>query len=392
MTKTRLFFVTLIMLVSAVAAAQSVSRPTFIALQDIQEMMDAGEYQAALAKLEALKKKTANIPYDNALTNQYLAHTNVMLEDSESARRALEAALAVPDLPDELLAKLNIFYGTVLLGMDEYEAARVALAEWYALEPLPKPSQIFSYAYANYMTGKVAESEPLIVEAIEGSPTPNESWYQLYYRVLFDQKKYSPAEDVLKGMISRVPANQTSWRMLASHYMQLEESNDGLAAMMIAYQNELLDAETDLKQIASLWGYVQAPEKGARLLGEWIEAGKLEADADMLNQLGNLWLLSRERKKAIDVLTKAAELAPDGRVYQLLGGVYFEEEDWSAAYSAYTEALRLGDLEEPFRISLLAGICAFNDGRHDDARKALNVAAESDELREQAESVLSQLE
>lgn len=384
--------VLLVGLLAAVAAhAQSVTRPTFNALEKVQVMMEAEQFAEAIVELEALVIKTEKNPYDFALTSQYLAHASVMRDDQARARSALEAALAKEGLPDELRSSMNLFYGTILLGDEEFELARDVLAEWFEQALLPEPSQIFSYGYAVYMSGDVAESQPLVARAISESLNPSESWYQLFYRILFEQKKYSAAEEVLKGMLTRAPTDEGNWRLLASHYLQLEESRDGLAALMVAYSNELLESDSDLKQIVALWGYIDAPDKGARLLEEWLTAEKLERDADTLKQLGNLWLMARERENAMSVLQQAAELAPDGRTYELLGGIHFEEEEWSEAHTAYANAVRMGDLEDPMRVSLLAGISAYRAGNLDDAKVALEVAAEADEYREQAESVLRQM-
>lgn len=379
------------LLFPAVGSAQSVSRQTFSSLQEVQELMDAEQYGQARVLLEELIVKVGDIPYDFALINQYLAHTSVMLDDVPRARRALEAALEVEELPDDLRTNMNLFYGTVLLGDEEYELARDALEVWYSLAELPTATQVFSYAYATYMSGDVPGSQPLVERAIAESLEPPDNWYQLYYRVLFEQKRYADAEVVLKGMIARAPTNAVFLRMLASHYLQLEQSNDGLAALMIAYSNELLDAEADLRQIVSLWGFIDAPEKGARLLEEWLHTERLATDAESLKQLGNLWLMARERNNALSVLTRAAEMSPDGRTYELLGGIYFEEEQWTDALDAYEKALRTGDLEVPLRASLLAGISAFRAGDHDKAREALEAARASEEFRPQADSLLRQL-
>jgi len=381
-----------ILLVAVDVAAQSVTRPTFLALQRVQEMMEVEQYQEALLELEELAIKTVDNPYDYALTNQYLAHVSVIQDNPARARVALEAALANEGLPPELRTDMNLFYGTVLLGEEEYELALKALEEWFSLEEFPQASQIFSLSYASYMTGNIARSEELVERAIGEKPEPPVSWYQLYYRVLFEQKKYDHAEAVLKGMIERAPLDETYWRMLASHHMQLEDSSEGLAAMMIAYTNDLLETNTDLKQIVSLWGYIDAPEKGARLLEEWISSGRVESNAETLKQLGNLWLMARERANAVGALAEAARLEPDGKTYELLGGIYFGDENWSAAHSAYQNAIRQGDLEDMYRVSLLAGISAYRAGNNDDARKALEVAAEDDELKQQAEGILRQLD
>jgi len=182
------------------------------------------------------------------------------------------------------------------------------------------------------------------------------------------------------------------WRMLVSHYQQLERPGDALATIMTAYLNGSIESQSDFKQIVSLYGYLDAPEKGARMLQEWLANGELPSDPKILKQLGNLWLMARERDNAVVVLKEAATLAPDGRTFELLGGIYFEEEDWSEAYSAYQDAIRTGGLDEPSRVSLLAGISAMRAGRTDDARNSLTIAAESDEFRRQAEALLGQLD
>ena len=88
---------------------------------------------------------------------------------------------------------------------------------------------------------------------------------------LFEQKKFEVAENVLLGMISRDPAREQLWRTLASHYMQLERGTDALAAIMIAYNIGLIDRANDFEQIVSLYNYIDVPEKGARMLQQWIE-------------------------------------------------------------------------------------------------------------------------
>ncbi len=386
-----LILLTALFTACATAWGQSVTRPTFVALEEVQVMMEEERFTEALEKLEVLALEINDLPYDFALTNQYLAHVSIMLDDAARAQAALQAALSMEDLPVDLRQNMNLFYGTVLLSNEEYELALEALEEWYALAELPQASQIFSLAFANYHNNNLPRAEEMLDKAIGMVNTPQESWYQLSYRVLFDQRKYERAEDVLKIMLERSPNNIAHWRMLASHYLQLEDSAEGLAAMMNAHFAELIQSETDLKQIVSLWGYVDAPERGARLMEQWIEEERIEADAEALKQLGNLWLMSRERSNAISVLTEAAAIAPDGNTYELLGGIYFEEEDWPAAYASYQSALREGELDEPAQVSLLAGISAYRAGLNDQAREALEIAAENEDLKDQAESVLNNL-
>jgi tetratricopeptide (TPR) repeat protein len=386
-------FVSLCVWLTQAALAQSVTRATFRVIEEVQQLAEEERFDEAIARLELLVEETKGKPYDHAIANQYLAHNSVMQDNIPRARSALEAALAAPNLPPEMVAELSLFYGSVLLGDEEFALATDLLEGWYATAKEPVPRQIFTVAYANYMNGNPQRAEELLPVAIDaaGEAAPN-SWYQVYYRALFDQKKYAEGEAILYEVLERDPSVALHWRMLASHYLQLEQSSDALAAIMLSYLNNQVDNTQDLKQIVSLYGYVDVPEKAARLLEGWMAEGKIETDASTQKQLGNLWLLAREREKAKEALTVAASEAPDGQTFQMLGGIYFEDEEWKAAYDAYQRALRLGGLDEPRRVSLLSGISAFYADMTEEARAALEDAAESEDYRSQAEALLRKID
>jgi len=383
-----------LLLVINTAAAQSVTRSTFRAMTEIQKLIEQERHEEAMVKIETLVIETKGIPYDYTLANQFLAHTSIVLDQPAKARKALEEALGGEGLPEELITDLKLFYGTVLLGDEEYAAAASALEDWYSKVETVLPTQVFSIAFANYMSGNVERAETLMEKIFYMDPRPyiQNSWYQVYYRILFDLKKYSEGEALLLDLLSQAPGEEQHWRLLASHYLQLEESGNALATVMLAYWNELLDDPGDLERIVSLYNFVDIPEKAARLLETWIDEEKIPRDADSLKQLGNLWLLARDRQKAKSALEKSASTGGDAKTYQMLGGIHFEDEDWAEAHDAFRRALRIGGLEEPKRVSLLSGISAYRAGLKKEAKAALQDAATSDKYEVQAQSLLRQLD
>ena len=373
--------------------AQTLMKSTFYALTKAQKLIEEEDYGKAVIQLEALVKKTEGAGYDYARVNQYLAHASLMAGNAKRARQAVEAALTVPveDVPPELLLELKLLYGQMLLGDEEYELARVTLEEWLAAAPKPAANYIFSVGYANYMTGKLVQARPLVARAIAESSKPQNSWYQLHYRILMDLKEYREAESVLYLLITQAPSEKIHWRMLASHYLQIEDENDALASLMIAYRQTLIDDTEDLNRIITLYSMVGVPEKAARLLTGWMEEEKIPTDAETLEMLGNLWLVARERGEAKTVLQKAAAAGQDGKTYERLAGIHFEDEEWQEAYKAYRQAYRIGGTEEPSRVSLLAGISALRAEMFEEARDSLETAAKSKKYRQQAERMLQKL-
>jgi|GEM_PF-2684283 len=376
-----------------VADTATPSRSTYAKLIDVQELWSKDKYDEAFAVLEELANKTRDKePLDYAVAEQYIAHTAILADRYELARPALEKALAQTGLPKEFEAGLKLDYGQIVLGDEEYELARKMLEGWYADTDAEKqPSQLFALAYANYMTEHLPRAEELLESALANSKTVNNTWYRVYYQVLFDQKKYDKAESVVYGLVSREPANETYWQLLVNHYLHLEDDRRALAAMAIARIQGLMNTTDDMKRIATLYSVVEIPEKAARLLQGWVEEGSLKADAKTLRRIGDLWLLARDRDQAKVYLGKAAAAAPDGKTYELLASIDFEDEDWRSAYSNFMQALDAGGLDDKEYAYLLAGISAMRAGMDSQARAALEKAKASKTFREQALAMLRKL-
>lgn len=386
-------FVLVLSAPAGLAAEETASKRTYLKMMEVQEIWNEEDYAAALTLLRDYQPRTANSPYDQAVVLQYIAQTHVFMDQIEAARTALEEALQLPDIGVQLTSDLKLVYGQILLGDDQFEEGRDAIEYWYENTQSEKqPNLLFTLGYANYMTERMERAEELLAIAIAEAREPRESWYRIYYQVLFELRKYALAESVLLGMVERDPYDNDNWRLLANHHVQLEDQRMALAALTIAYNAGLLEGADDLKRMISLYGATEIPEKAARLLEQHLADGTLQTDAELLKRLANLWLLSRERQQAREALQQAAAVAPDGRTYELLGNIFFEDEDWVNAHESYLKAIDLGGFDEPERVYLLAGISAEQGGMLDAARDAFEEARKSDELRKQADALLERLD
>jgi tetratricopeptide (TPR) repeat protein len=266
-------------------------------------------------------------------------------------------------------------------------------ADWLATtEEKPASTQLFSAAYANYMTRHFDTAEDLILRALEGKSSIPDAWHRLHYQILFDLERYDEAEQILFGMLNRNPANEGYWRLLANHHLRREDNRKALAALTVAYQIEVLTNAQDMQHILSLYSFAETPERAARMLHELLQQAALESDFDTLRKLGDLWLLSREREQAIGALQRAAVLAPDGKTDELLASLWFEDEQWRDAHGAFLAAIEKGGIEDPKRLYLLAGISAMRAGMPGEARSALMEASKSDTLHSQARAMLRELD
>ena len=374
-------------------AAPSPSRSTFVKLMKVQKYWEEEDYDAAIADLETLLRKKQDDPYEFALASQFLAHTYVLLDRPQAARRILEAALEKEGIHFQLLANLKLFYGQLALGDDEYELARQMFEEWLATTmQVADSSQLFSAAYANYMTQHLGEAEKLVEQAVSGNAAAPDSWHRLHYQILFDLERYEAAELILLDMLERSPADDGYWRLLASHHLRREDSVKALAALTIARQIEVLTETGDLLRIVSLYNVTEAPERGARMLEQALADAELESDFEVLRRLGDLLLLSREKARAITALQRAAVIAPDGKTHELLASIWFNDQEWRNAHDAYVTAIEKGGVDNVDRLYLLAGVSAMRAGMTKEARSALTEASRSTALQSQAQAMLRKLD
>lgn len=389
--------VILLLLVMAMPAAaqQTASRSTFMRLMEVQELWEEDRYPEAIEKLEALAAATRDKPYDFAVTNQYLAHTAVMVGEHERARPALEAALATPGLPNTLVGELKMFYAQVVIGDEEYELAKQMFDDWLAItETEPTPAQLFSIGYANYMAEYLAEARDFVSRAIAQSAAIPDSWLRVYYQVLFDSKAYDDAQQIALDLLNRDPLNEQYWRLLASHHLRLEDYQAALSVVEVAMHTGGLQDEADLRRVVSMYSQVLVPEKAARRMASWIEGGRIEDNAKTWRQLGDMWLMARERENAKSALWRSASMEADAGTLELLASIHFEDAEWQQSYEAFERALRLtaADDEDLHRLEMLTGLTAMRAGHKTEAREFLLLAQQDQGLRGQVRSILRELD
>lgn len=383
----------------ASGAEPTASRSTFTKLMDVQELWEEEDYDGAIAELNELIEKTRDKPYDYAVANQYLAHTAVMAGRQQDARQPLEAALSVPekDLGIKLAGELKMFYAQIVISDEDYELAKQMFDEWLEVtEEPPKPGQYFSMGYANYMAGYLPEARQYVGLAVDQSTKAPDSWLRLYYTVLFDSKDYEAARLLAVELLNRDVTNESYWRLLASHYLRLEDYKQALATAESALTVGVMQGESDLRRIASMYGHVSVPEKAARNLSAWMAEERVETNAETWRQLGDLWMLARERENAKDALWNSVNMEPHAKTYEFLASIHFEDQEWQQSYEAFERALSLADSEEDeediHRLEMLTGLTAMRAGHRQEAREFLMLAQQSDELRRQVRSILRELD
>ncbi len=347
----------LLLLASVAFAEEKVSPAFFKLLKESQALQRHNAHSKALPKLRTLLEK-AETPFEKALARSYLAFSLASLgrhqEAIATARKALQNPLLTSrSLRRELLRLLMVSslalerFGEALSFGHRFEQAGGAL-DTEALQWL---------SYAAYKLKRYREALGLVKRAVGKRQNPPASWFDLLLAIAVEGKLYGEALPILQRRLEENPKGIKLWKQLAALYLEMGREHEALAALVAAYQMGELSRE-DLLQIVTLYAHLHIPEKAARLVRRWREAGKL--DSKTLDLEYRLWLAAREWEEAARTLAK-------------LGGNPLEVAKLYLEAGAWAEARRWAERARPKpERTLLLAIAAYHLGDRSRARELLN--------------------
>ena len=182
----------------------------------------------------------------------------------------------------------------------------------------------------------------------------NENWYSMQRSLYYQQEDIPSVIRVLKKLIVYYP-NVKYWRELGGMFSEMEDTESQLASYYLAYLQNGLETEGQMKGLGYLMIAAGAPYQGAQLMIEGIESGIIEEDEETMRAVGSALYQSREMDAALPWMERAAEAGGEGEAYAGLTGIYSSLLRHEDAIRVGRIALRLGDLNRPDQIRLAIG-------------------------------------
>jgi tetratricopeptide (TPR) repeat protein len=156
---------------------------------------------------------------------------------------------------------------------------------------------------------------------------------------------------------------------MAGMYLELELTEEQMAAFDIAWLQGGLISENQVIGLASMHMTRGAPLQGAEIIVKGMEDGLVEDTDRNLQTIGQAYYQARELDQALVWMERAAAKSEGGDSYGRLAGVLISLGRFEEAYEAAMEALERGDLDQltPDDVRLQAGAALFELYRYDEA-------------------------
>jgi tetratricopeptide (TPR) repeat protein len=343
--------------------------------QKAVEAMQAGNPAEAEEILLSVNLKRAT-PYGRARVNQWLGTIATQKEepDYETALKYMSASIEEEALQPEENLKTLYLVGQLQAMLQRYDEAVVTLEKWISSVEAPSPSSYYTLAVTYYQAEQPENALEPARKAVELADEPREAWFRLLLSLHLERNEYPEALAVLDDVILAYPA-KAYWQQMAAIYAELDQMNKSLAVQQIAKSEGFLTDGKDLTRLAQMMMVEGLPHHGAKVMKEGLESGAIEPTEQAYNTYSNTLLQSREWEKALDPLTKAAELNDSGSLFVRVAQVNLQLGLWEGARSALNRAFDKGNVPDEGQAHILFGIASANDKKWNSATSAFRRAA-----------------
>ncbi len=359
------------------------------------ELKDEGDVQGAMEELNEILERRRVSSIARARVYMIMANFYYEADDIPNAIANFEKVLEQEDLLYAVEDQVNNALASLYFMQENYEKSLEYLEKWLVYQEVIPNRAYLLKGQALYAMGRFDEAIPQIETVIERTQFEGgevkESWWLLLRSMYYDKQDYVKVRDILEILITDWP-KATYWLQLAAMYSELQQEDLQLATMEVAYKQGFFDKGTHYVNLAQIYLYNEVPWKAAQVMEDGFGKGLIEETEDNLATFAQAYQMAREDAKAVEPLSRAAEMSEDGELYTRLANVHMNLDQWDKAIPALDKAIAKGGLDRVDQTYLLLGMAHFNVDELTKAQEAFREARRDERSRRQAATWLNFLE
>lgn len=354
-------------------------------LSRTHELLDEDNLTEALDLMDRIRPDRLS-DYEAAQLYQTYGFVYSQLDRENEAFEAFEKCLVLDALPTVVQQGIVYSVAGYYAGQERFEESNSTMLRWFRHETEPQ-AEAYILMGANFaQRDMMQDALPYVVRANLIAKTPNESWRNLQLAIHVELAQVPEAIDLLKENIGIWPDRLRFYLVLSSLYMEANNDDGALSALIIPWYRGMLETEPDILNLTRLNLYMENPARAGEILSEAMQRGYVEENSDNLGLLLSSWTMAREMDHAVDTIDKLAERSEDGQFYYRKAMLLNETGDWDGVVDSCRRALEKGGLEIPGEVWILQGVALAELQRFEEAIEAFESAKRdaSDNIRRNA--------
>ena len=343
--------------------------------EGVSDRFGNGDLDGAMQSLESMLEWNLS-KYEKAVVYQFMGFVFVQQNKIDDAIKVFSKTVDLNVLSNTQHQSTQFNLASLYGSREEWDLTINALMKFYEFEREPVAESYIMTGIAYFQKGLPLEALPYIHIANEKAIKPKESWLQLELAILFINKRYDEAIEVVKKLSTYWPEKEKYWETMAGTYMEMQKDANALAALSLGYKNNAISKAETLENLARLNLYLEIPYQAATLIEKNIQDGNIENSEKNLRLLLGAWTAAREFNKAIAVIDILAPITGEGKLYIQKAMLLNENGDWEGVKDATEKALYDEDLENKGDVFILRGMAETELGYYDQAIESFTQAME----------------
>jgi hypothetical protein len=396
----------------------SLNEDTSAAFQNIKPLLDAKNWDGALAILDGIIAKNKPDSYDTFVAQD--TEAKIYFQGKENPLKAVtlwEGMMNVLSQHTDYLVPKDAIqheqfvaqgYYMVALGLkandprqrEYYDRSIAHMTKWIAQTPKPRQEDRLFYTSLLYYKAVsnpdhadavyLSKAREQIELAFKSEIKPREPFYQIYVVILQQQGETELATHYLEYLVSVHPQSRDYWLQLMAAYNNLAGSSDKNPDKQRAYYTRailtveraqklgFLNSPKDNYNLVTLYNQVSQFGVATELMYEGLKNGKIENDLKNWEVLAYFYLQVNRELQAISVLKEAAEIpqfSEMGEINKQIAEIYYGLDNTQEVYNNCKIAVTKGNLgAKTYSTYQLLSFSAYSLGKYEDALEACDKA------------------
>lgn len=385
-------------------------------LEKLKPLVDAKNWDGALALLQGLKPKVGPESFDMAIITDVEAKVYLQKGDYSKVIAPWETALRLTDkhkylsessVQDMIYYLAQIYYQEATatkvpaVQKQNFGKANSYLERWLAntTRPLSDPSrQEAAIFYANLLYNQavidpenidkeyLAKAEIEVEKGLRMNARPKETFYVILLAIAQQQGNYTRLAEILELLVKQSPQKKDYWSQLAGVYGNLaalekdeqkirEYNIRSIHAIERAQALGFMKSEKENYTLFGLYFNVGQFGRATEILHSGLRDGSIESDQKNWELLASSYQQVDQPFKAIESLTEGSKKFPkSGQLDYQAATIYYSLNQPEGAYKALQAATAKGGLTKPGAVHAFMGYVCWELGKFPEALEAINKA------------------
>ncbi|MEM9939801.1 MAG: hypothetical protein AAF768_13220 [Pseudomonadota bacterium] len=338
------------------------------------ELLANKNAQAALGFLNQLRNQEMNC-YEEGAALRLGAAIKIEAKDYAGAVADLETALNRGFIPQTEHKTTYYNISQIYLNTENLPKALEYFDKWLAAGGSPDRDTKWQLAVINQKLERNTESLRWAEEVFaEDGPNADRQVYDFLIYLYDDTNQLAKKAQLLEQLLAKNPNERMLWDAISGDYFRANEDRKAFEVQKAMYLGGILQTEDEIMRIVNFYNTFNAPYQAAKILNKEMNQGRINKTYEKMELLANLYQVAREYKRAIPVIEEAAQISPNGEMYERLGRSYIELKEWANAEEALTNAINKGGLKDRALAWVLIGQSRYEREDRAGAREAFRQA------------------